>query len=58
MEEIVKIAAFLQSPIVSISLAALLAASEILASIPQVKANSVFQLVVSLLKKVAPKSTP
>lgn len=36
-------------------LAALLAISEVLASIPSIKANSIFQLVVGLLKKIAGK---
>ena len=57
MDEAIKILAFLQSPSVAIILAALLAASEILASIPRVKANSIFQLLVTLLEKFAPKST-
>lgn len=36
-------------------LAVLLAVSEALALIPAVKSNSVFQLVVNFLKKLAPK---
>lgn len=36
-------------------LAALLAVSEVLAAIPQVKANSVFGLVVGILKSIAGK---
>lgn len=35
--------------------AALLAVSEALALIPSVKANSLFQVLVSLVKKLAPK---
>lgn len=38
-----------------IILGALFAVSEALALIPQVKSNSVFQLVVSVLKKLAAK---
>jgi hypothetical protein len=36
-------------------LAALLAVSELLAVVPSVKANSIFQLSVSLIKKIAGK---
>lgn len=39
-------------------LAALLAVSEALALIPAVKANSVFQMVVGIAKKLMPKKTP
>lgn len=37
----------------TVVIAALLALSEVLAYIPQVKANSVFQLITGLLKKLA-----
>jgi len=36
-------------------LIALLAVSEVLAFIPSVKANSIFQVIVEILKKLAPK---
>jgi len=36
-------------------LIALLAVSEVLAFIPSVKANSIFQAIVEILKKLAPK---
>lgn len=37
-------------------LAALLAVSEVLASVPAIKSNSIFQLIVNVIKKVAGKS--
>lgn len=40
----------------SVILGMLLALSEVLALIPSIKANSIFQLVVGLLKKEAPKA--
>lgn len=46
--------AFIQAHLPEI-LGALLALSEILALIPQVKANSVFQLIVGAIKKAAGK---
>ncbi len=40
---------------VTLILAALLAVSEVLASIPSIKASSIFQLIVGLIKKFAGK---
>lgn len=40
---------------IALILAALLAVSEVLASIPSIKSNSIFQLIVGLLKKFAGK---
>jgi hypothetical protein len=37
--------------------AALLAVSEVLAAIPAIKSNSVFQLLVELVKKLSPKKS-
>lgn len=39
----------------AIILAALLALSEVLAQIPSIKANSIFELIVGLLKKISGK---
>lgn len=41
---------------VTIILGALLAASEALALVPSIKANSIFQLIVNIIKSLAGKS--
>lgn len=48
---------FIQEHYVAI-IVALLAVSEVLALIPGIKANSIFQLVVNLLKGLLPKKEP
>ena len=54
MEWISSVMGFLQSEAGVAVTVGLLALSEALASIPAIQANSVFQLVLGLLKKMAP----
>lgn len=56
MNELIEVWNFLQSPTAVAIFAALWALSEALASIPAIKANSIFQLVSAMLSKLARKT--
>lgn len=58
MEDVIAIWNFLQSPTAVAIFAALWALSEALASIPAIRANSVFQLLRNILAKFAKKEEP
>lgn len=55
MDTALEIFAFLQSPAGVLFLLACVTMSEALASIPAIKANSIFQLVAGLLRKLVKK---
>lgn len=58
MDVVASLFDFFQSPLFAGIAAGLLLISEALASVPSIQANSVYQLVVGSLRKVATKRAP